>query len=64
MARQRELEENAVDGFVGIKRRKQRLDLVLRCRCRQAMLEAFHAGGEGRLALGPDIDRARRIVAD
>lgn len=64
MAGQRQLQQDAVDRIVGVELREQRLDLVLRRGRGQSIFEAFHARGDGRLALRPDIDRARRIVAD
>ena len=64
MAGQRKLEQDAVDRRIGVERCEQRLDLFLVRGRGQAMFETRHAGGDRRLALGADIDSARRIVAD
>ena len=64
MAGQRQLQQDAVDGIVGIELAQQGFDFGLRRGRGQPMLEAFHARGDRRLALRPDIDRARRIIAD
>ena len=69
MARQRELEENAVDGFVDVQRRKQRLDLVhevkqlveqLRIVPRSPIFIDFTEGND-KLVVAGDLSRLRRV---
>ena len=58
------LDEYAIDGRIGIEPFDQRQQLVSWGIRGQAMLEARHACGHGRLVLGADIDLARRVFAD
>ena len=61
--RERQLNEDAVDHRVGIQPVDQRQQAILIVVFRQAVFEAGHAALDGRLALGGDIDLARRILA-
>src|SRR3546814_13315164 len=64
MIGQRKLEEDAIDRGVGVERSDQLDQLVLAVGGEQAVLEHLHARCRGRFALGSDIDRRGRIVAD
>ncbi len=64
VARKRKLDEDAVHRAVGIEARDQRDQLGLGCAGGQSVLEARHSGRERGLALGADIDLARRILTD
>lgn len=62
--RQRELDENAMDGRVGIELGHQLLKRFLSGVVGQTVLDRFEAALLGHLALGIDIGMAGRIVAD
>ena len=64
MLGQRQLDEDAVHRRIGVEHADQRQQLVLRRRLGQAVGGADHARRLGRLALGTDIDLARRVLAD
>ena len=51
-------------GRVGVERRHQRQQLRFAGIGRQSVLDRMKAAGFGRLALGADVDLARRIGAD
>ena len=55
--------DHALHRLVAVELVDEREQLGLRRAGRQAMLEALHAGGARRLALGTDVDLARGIVA-
>jgi hypothetical protein len=62
--RQRELDENAVDRRIVVERGDQRHQLRLRRVGRQGMLDRMEAELLGLPRLRPDIDLARRVLAD
>jgi hypothetical protein len=64
VAGQRQLDEDAVDGRIGVEADDKRLDLGLGRVGGQAVVEGDHAGLARRLHLGGHIDVAGRIVAD
>ena len=61
--RQRQLHENAIDGRIGVQLFDQREEVGLRRLGRQLVLEARHTGFHRLLALGADVDLARRVLA-
>ena len=64
MRRQRQLDENPVNRRIGVQLLDQRQHFGFGCVSRQLVLEAGHPGLDRLLALAPDIDLARRILAD
>jgi hypothetical protein len=64
VAGQRQLDEDAVDGRIGVEADDKRLDLGLGRVGGQAVVEGDHAGLARRLHLGGDVDVAGGIVAD
>ena len=63
MCGQRQLHQNAIHFRIGIQGVDHCQQIVLRSVAGQQVSEAFHIGGQRRLALRADIDLTGRIVA-
>ena len=64
LIRQRQLDQDAVDGGISVEARDQREQIGFARHLRQAVIETSHTGAGGHLHLAADVAFARRIVAD